>query len=58
MSYPSSIRLWDWNPQPLEREFPPITTRPGLSPKNEKLLSRPLKMAQYGHIDQDLTVGV
>ena len=28
--YPSSIRCWDLNPQPLEHESPPITTRPGL----------------------------
>ena len=28
---PSSIRRWDSNPRPLERESPPITTRPGLS---------------------------
>ena len=29
---PSSIRHWDSNPQPLEIESPPITTRPGLPP--------------------------
>ena len=29
---PSSIRCWDLNPQPSERESPPITTRPGLRP--------------------------
>ena len=28
--YPSSIQCWDLNPQPLEHESPPITTRPGL----------------------------
>ena len=28
--YPSSIRCWDLNPQPLEHESPPINTRPGL----------------------------
>ena len=33
MSCPSSIRCQDLNPQPLERESPPITTRPGLTPK-------------------------
>ena len=27
---PSSIQCWDWNPQSLERESIPITTRPGL----------------------------
>ena len=27
---PSSILYWDLNPQPLEHESPPITTRPGL----------------------------
>ena len=32
MSSPSSIRYRDSNPQPLEHEFPPITTRPGLPP--------------------------
>ena len=26
---PSSILRWDSNPQPLEHESPPITTRPG-----------------------------
>ena len=30
---PSSIRRWDSNPRPLERESTPITTRPGLPPK-------------------------
>ena len=30
----SSIRCWDSNPRPLELESPPITTRPGLLPKN------------------------
>ena len=30
MSCPSSIRRWDSNPRPLERESAPITTRPGL----------------------------
>ena len=28
--YPSSIQSWDSNPQPLEYESPPITTRQGL----------------------------
>ena len=32
MSCPSSIRHWDSNPRPSERESPPITTRPGLPP--------------------------
>ena len=31
MSCPSSILCRDSNPQPFERESPPITTRPGLS---------------------------
>ena len=31
--YASSIRCWDLNPQPSEHESPPITTRPGLPPK-------------------------
>ena len=30
MSCPSSIRRWDSNQRPLERESHPITTRPGL----------------------------
>ena len=33
MSCPSSIRRRDSNPRPLDREPPPITTRPGLPPK-------------------------
>ena len=33
MSCPSSIRHQDSNPQSLECESPPITTRPGLPPK-------------------------
>ena len=32
LSCPSSIRHQDSNPQLLERESPPITTRPGLPP--------------------------
>ena len=32
MSSPSSIWRWDLNPRPLERESPPITTRPVLPP--------------------------
>ena len=28
---PSSIQCWDSNPQPLEHESPPITTRPALA---------------------------
>ena len=32
ISSPSSIRSQDSNPRPLERESPPITTRPGLPP--------------------------
>ena len=32
MSCPSSIRRRDLNPQPLDHEPPPITTRPGLLP--------------------------
>ena len=30
---PSSRRCWDSNPQPLEQESLPITTRPGLPPQ-------------------------
>ena len=35
----SSILCWDLNSQPLEHEFPPITTRPGLPPKRNQLVS-------------------
>ena len=35
---PSSIWCWDSNSQPLEHEFPPITTRPGLPPLNIECL--------------------
>ena len=38
MSCPSSLWRWDLNPQPSEREFPPITTRPGLPPHKGPLL--------------------
>ena len=31
---PSSIQIWDLKPQLLERESPPITTRPGLPPQH------------------------
>ena len=34
---PSSIRCTDWNQWPLEDEFPPITTRPGLPPQKTTL---------------------
>ena len=34
---PSSIRRWDSNARPFQHESSPITTRPGLPPKNEKL---------------------
>ena len=37
MSCPSSIWRQDLNPQPLERESPPITTRPGLPPIERSL---------------------
>ena len=30
---------WDSNPQPLERESPPITTRPGLPPNTSHFLT-------------------
>ena len=40
MSCPSSIRRRDSNPRPLERESPPITTRPGLPPEKLKLLGQ------------------
>ena len=29
---PSSIWCWDLNPQPLEHESPPMSTRPGFPP--------------------------
>ena len=35
---PSSIRCWDSNSRPLEHEFPPITTRPGL-PRHNSIIS-------------------
>ena len=35
---PSSIRRRDSNPRPLDREPPPITTRPGLPPRTRNLL--------------------
>ena len=31
-NFPSSIQCCDLNLQPLEHEYPPITTRPGLAP--------------------------
>ena len=37
MSCPSSIRPRDSNPRPLDREPPPITTRPGLPPRRYNL---------------------
>ena len=43
MSCPSSIRRRDLNPWPLELESPPITTRPGLPPKNQFLKTRRIK---------------
>ena len=46
---PSSIRRWDSNPRPLERESTPITTRPGLPPF-EKLFER--KMSRSKEIFQ------
>ena len=36
---PSSIRRWDSNPRPLERESTPITTRPGLPPRELQFYS-------------------
>ena len=42
MSFPSSIRRRDSNPRPLEREPPPITTRPGLPPYNTLFGVQPL----------------
>ena len=35
---PSSIQCWDSNPQPLEHESPPITTRRGHLPKQWSIL--------------------
>ena len=46
MSCPSSIRCRDSNPRPFERESPPITTRPGLPPK-ESLVSKREADAAY-----------
>ena len=42
MSCPSSIRRQDSNPRPLERESPPITTRPGLPPMLQQFVIKPL----------------
>ena len=39
---PSSMRHWDSNPRPSERESPPITTRPGLPALQYKV-----KIEQY-----------
>ena len=36
MACPSIIWRWDLNPRPLEHEFSPITTRPGLPPATGK----------------------
>ena len=44
MSCPSSIRRWDSNPRPLERESPPITTRPGLPPNDFRVIIYEHKM--------------
>ena len=33
---PSSIRRWDSNSQPCDYESPPLTTRPGLPPRNTR----------------------
>ena len=35
----SSIWCWDSNPQPLEHESSPVTTRPGLPPIHNSLLA-------------------
>ena len=37
---PSSIQCRDTNPRPLKREYPPITTRPGLPPKPMELFTQ------------------
>ena len=39
---PSSIWCQDSNPQPLEHESPPITTRPGLPPSTWKMFEEEL----------------
>ena len=44
MSCPSSIQHQDSNPQPLERESLPITTRPGLPPYSNTF---PYKESEY-----------
>ena len=41
---PSSIWYRDFNPQISEREFPPITTRPGLPPLRANMFTRLIKM--------------
>ena len=47
---PSSIWYWDLNPQSLEHESPPITTRPGLSEVAECCFSFK-NQARYGKLD-------
>ena len=37
-NFPSSIRCWDLNPQPLEHKSSPIITRPGLPPEKMMIL--------------------
>ena len=44
---PSSIRYWDSNPWPSERESLPITTRPGLPPNPSLFLFPPFTVSVY-----------
>ena len=44
---PSSIRCKDSNPQSLEHESPPITTRPGLPPKPRYLFVVHIKTGKW-----------
>ena len=52
MSCPSSIRRQDSNPQPLERESPLITTRPGL-PLDLSTLLPPIRPCDNYHHEEE-----
>ena len=51
MLWPSSIRHRDSNQRPLEHESLPITTRPGLPPKNRILWDQNLKLNKLCYFD-------
>ena len=63
MSTPSSIRCRDSNPWSLERESPPITTRPGLPPYRNFIISarqrnHPLRNLQTGASSVNESLGM